>query len=169
MSQYSRFLINPQKQLNFGPVVFSEVRKRTFEIINNGIFDFEFDLYDFSQKQVQEEIIKKYEALLISDENDKKKQPAKPPNKQKNQDLLQIEAYSITPCNGKISPGKSAEISVTFEGKENKWYEVKLGVEIFNRNRKESPEFHFMLIGDSCIPSIENKKLRNIFEEQLVT
>lgn len=48
MCQYSRFLINPQKQLNFGPVIFSEVRKRTFEIINNGIFDFDFDLYDFT-------------------------------------------------------------------------------------------------------------------------
>lgn len=69
------------------------------------------------------------------DENEKKQAP-KQPNK-KNQDVLQIEAYTITPSNGKIAPGKSAEVHVTFEGKENKWYEVKLGVEIFNRNRKD--------------------------------
>lgn len=60
MSQYSRFLVNPQKQLNFGPIVQSEIRKRTFEIINNGIFEFEFDLYDFNNKEIQKELVSKY-------------------------------------------------------------------------------------------------------------
>jgi hypothetical protein len=36
------------------------VRKRTFEIINNGIFEFEFDLYDFNNKEIQKELVSKY-------------------------------------------------------------------------------------------------------------
>ena len=166
LAQFSKFIINPLKQLNFGPIIFSEIRKRTFEIKNTGLFEFNFDLFDYEQKEIHEEILEKYKSILNGEEIIKKKDKGK----KKDNQLLNLDLYSISPSNGILKSGDSIKIEVTFKGKDNNWHEKKLGIELLNRDRNEDKNgIIYMLVGESCVPSIETKRFRNIFEEQVVT
>lgn len=166
-SQYSRFIVNPSKQLNFGPIVFTESRVRTFEITNKGLFDFRFDLFDFTDETVKKELQAEYEELLEDDSKNKKL--AKPVKKTKqNADKLEISVYTIQPASGLIAPGMSSTISVTLKGKDSVWYETLLGLGLSNQSPDDS-NISYSLIGESCVPCIDTQSFRSIFEEQVVT
>ena len=167
LAQFSKFNINPLKQLNFGPIIFSEIRKRIFEIKNTGLFEFNFDLFDYEKKEIHEEILEKYKNILNGEDSLKKKEKN---SKKKDNQILNLDLYSITPSNGTLKSGESIKIEVTFKGKDNNWHEKKLGIELLNRNRQEDKNgLIYMLVGESCVPSIETKRFQNIFEEQIVT
>ena len=168
-SQYSKFIINPSKQLNFGPIRFSETRKRSFEITNNGYFAFNYYFYDYSNVEMRQTILEEFNEML--EEEPKGGKGKNPPKKNKpNSDKLELGEFLIEPANGNVEPGETIVVDVTFNGNGNNWYETQLGVEIFNQNLEnlESGLF-YSLVGESCIPCIDINNFRQIFEEQVVT
>ena len=166
-SQYSRFIINPSAQLNFGPIIFTESRVRTFEVTNKGLFDFRFDLIDFNDKEMRRRIQAEYDEMLEGDSKAKKQQKqAKKPRT--DGDKLELGVYSVQPATGTITPGSTATINVTFKGKDSGWYETQLGLNLSNQS-PEDANMAYTLIGESCVPCIDTQSFRSIFEEQVVT
>jgi hydrocephalus-inducing protein len=53
---YSKFSISPLRNLNFGPMQFSEHATRTFEIRNEGLFDFKYNICDFANEEEKKKI-----------------------------------------------------------------------------------------------------------------
>ena len=52
-SVYSKFSINPFKKINFGPILFSEQKSRSFEIKNDGIFEFNYNIFDYFNEETR--------------------------------------------------------------------------------------------------------------------
>ncbi len=46
---YSKYSINPLKNINFGPMQFNETKTRIFEIKNEDIFEYNFTVFDYSK------------------------------------------------------------------------------------------------------------------------
>jgi hydrocephalus-inducing protein len=67
-SVFSKYSIQPLKNINFGPIQFNESKTRTFEIKNNGQFEFNFQIYDFNNEEFRKELLstqeKEYQAKL---------------------------------------------------------------------------------------------------------
>ena len=76
---YSKFSISPLGNLNFGPLQFSEQATRTFEIRNEGLFDFKYNICDFNNEEekqkIREERQKEMEARLAGDAEEVKEDP----------------------------------------------------------------------------------------------
>jgi hydrocephalus-inducing protein len=48
---YSKYSINPIKNINFGPMQFNENKTRVFEIKNEDIFEFNYTIFDFNNNE----------------------------------------------------------------------------------------------------------------------
>ena len=59
---FSKYSITPLKNINFGPMQYGESITRSFEIRNEGMFDFKFAICDYkdeeAKKRIREEKIK---------------------------------------------------------------------------------------------------------------
>lgn len=47
-SVFSNYSIVPLKNMNFGPIQFNESKTRIFEIKNEGLFEFNFSIFDYA-------------------------------------------------------------------------------------------------------------------------
>lgn len=52
-SVYSKYSINPLKKINFGPILFSEQKSWVFEIKNDGIFEFNYNIFDYFNEETR--------------------------------------------------------------------------------------------------------------------
>lgn len=181
---YSQVSINPMKQINFGPSRFNEENvTRTFEIRNDGLFEFAYTIFDTNdeskRKELKEEQAKVYHEMdiLVVDEKGKKKGKDDKPKKpaatggKKGVDLLalQVGQFTITPSFGSIPPNSAVLVDVKFKPKGNHIYENKLAIDVLNRHPTYFPEgIPYELLAESCIPAINNSNFELIFEEQIV-
>ena len=55
-SVYSKYSMNPQFKINFGPILFNEQKVRNFELKNDGIFDFNFNIFDYLNEETRKQI-----------------------------------------------------------------------------------------------------------------
>ena len=57
-SVFSKYSIIPLKNINFGPIQFNDQKTLTFEIKNNGLFEFNYAIFDYydeeSRKKLEE-------------------------------------------------------------------------------------------------------------------
>lgn len=53
---YSKYSLTPLKNINFGPMMYEESRVRTFEIKNNGLFEFAYEICDFADQEAKARI-----------------------------------------------------------------------------------------------------------------
>jgi len=53
---FSKYSIAPLKNLNFGPMQYGETTTRTFEIRNEGLFDFKYAICDFNNEDEKAKI-----------------------------------------------------------------------------------------------------------------
>ncbi len=187
---YSQFSISPVKGINFGPLQYGEQKSQTFEIKNDGKFDFNFNIYDFADEAAKTEAKaqreKEIEELGKVEEVEPEAKGRKPEKKEKKEEKkaaaktggkggkdidagLKIGQFSISPSSGDIAPGTSALIKVTFDAEAEKFYEKILAIDISNRNYSESPDgLQYQLVGESCVPGINIEDVQSIFEEQMV-
>jgi hydrocephalus-inducing protein len=80
---FSKYSITPLKNINFGPMTYGEQVTRTFEIRNEGLFEFKYALCDFkddeAKKRIKEERQREMEERVKGAEE--KKEEAKDPKK----------------------------------------------------------------------------------------
>ena len=151
---FSKYSLAPLKNINFGPMQYGEQVTRTFQIKNDGLFEFKYALCDYkdedAKKKIREERLKEMEERIRGLEEKKeevkdpkkKPEPAKAPPKKdpKAKDappeggLIEVSQYSITPATGSIPPGSAAIINVTFKAKGAKFYESTLAIDVANRD-----------------------------------
>ena len=156
---YSKYIMNPAKSINFGPIQFSESKSRQFEIKNEGIFDFNYWVFDYMNEESRKEVTDAYQAYLdelgvVIEAKDDGKKGAKKGKKEVKKETkqnkkegkkkegkgrgktgyvdpsLEVEQWRINPWFGNIPPGQSSIIEIKFEGKGQKLYENKLGIDI---------------------------------------
>lgn len=138
---FSKYSITPLKNINFGPMQYAESITRTFEIRNEGQFDFKFAICDYkdeeTKKKIKDERQQEMEERIKGHDEPKeeakggakgaKPAPAKPaPAKGKDAKgkdappeggLIEISQYTISPATGSIPPGNAAIVNVTFKAK----------------------------------------------------
>ena len=56
-SVFSNYSITPLKNMNFGPVQFNETKTRTFEIKNEGHFQFNCCIFDHANEEFRKELL----------------------------------------------------------------------------------------------------------------
>ncbi|KAL9642363.1 hypothetical protein ABK040_007361 [Willaertia magna] len=163
-STFSRYSISPEYGINFGPLSYDKDKIRTFEIVNTGLFDINFNLFDFSKGL---ESLEERSSSRLSQTS--KKKPSTPRNKSKKKigDTLQLGQFSMQPTNGIIAPGGKTVINVTFKGDGAKTFQETLGIDISDRNLEDQPNgIAYYLQGESCVPGILTSNFESIFEEQ---
>jgi len=169
---FSKYSVYPPRNMNFGPLQYGESRNRSFEIKNEGIFDFEFNVFEIIDER--QKILERTRKNTPPKEEsktrrDSKKQPEKKPAKAKEVSSIEISQYTISPSSGVVPRASSAVINVTFNAEGARLYQKTLGIDITNRNPSDHPEgIPYDLAGESCIPGINTSDFDMIFEEQMV-
>jgi len=46
-SVFSKYSVSPHKNINFGPISYFDTKNRTFEIKNEGLFEFNYTIFDY--------------------------------------------------------------------------------------------------------------------------
>jgi hydrocephalus-inducing protein len=136
---YSKYSLAPLKNLNFGPMQYGENVTRSFEIRNEGLFDFDYAICDYNNADEMQKIkdkrkreaeerlngAKKEDVVDPKAAAGKKPDPkAAPPAKAgakggkgeviPDGQIVNVSQYAITPAIGSIAPGSAAVISITF-------------------------------------------------------
>jgi hydrocephalus-inducing protein len=189
---FSKYSLTPLKNINFGPMTFGEQVTRTFEVRNEGLFEFKFALCDYkddeAKKRIKEERLKEMEERIKGSEEKKeevkdpkkKPEPAKAPPKKPDAKggapaaapeggALEVSQYTVSPAIGSIPPGSAAVFNVIFKAKGSQFYETTIALDIANRDPADNPDgIPFELCAESSIPGINTDDLDQIFEEQTV-
>lgn len=82
---FSKYSITPLKNINFGPMQYGEQVNRTFEVRNEGLFEFKFALCDYKdeegKKKIREERQKEMEERIrgLEEKKEEVKDPKKKP------------------------------------------------------------------------------------------
>lgn len=156
LSSFSRYKLNPPNAIAFGAVLYETTSEQTFEIHNDGEFEFSFAVLP---EPIEASCAKEH--ALPADEV---------PN-----GVLRVgeeEVFTIEPQGGRILPKSSACIKASFSAKGHAHYRAVLHILISGRNMTESPSEHYTipyeLVAESCIPGINTSNFESIFEEQAV-
>lgn len=154
---FSKYSVIPIKNINFGPIQFNETKTRTFEIKNEGLFEFNYTLFDYNNEEFRKEMLANLEkdkaarlealnTLPVAGTDPKKGKketkevkkdaPAKKGKggKGEPENQLKIGQWAISPFQGSVPPESSVTIEVVFTGSGQKLYEQKLGLDIQNRD-----------------------------------
>eukprot|EP01022_Parablepharisma_sp_SALTPOND_P020800 TRINITY_DN386_c0_g1_i3.p1 TRINITY_DN386_c0_g1~~TRINITY_DN386_c0_g1_i3.p1 ORF type:complete len:4093 (+),score=589.86 TRINITY_DN386_c0_g1_i3:873-13151(+) len=177
---YSQFSVTPVRGINFGPMQYGESKTMSFEIKNDGKFDFNYIIFDAKNDESRNAVkeLRGKEGGEPDASIEKLKKPEKKEEKKTGKSKgkggdteggLRIGQFTINPSSGDIAAGSSAIIKVTFEAEGAKFYETNLSIDVSGRNFAVSPEgLPYQLIGESCIPGINSEDVQAIFEEQTV-
>ena len=49
---FSKFSISPLNSINFGPLQFNETKTRILEIKNDGLFEFNYTIFDYNNQAI---------------------------------------------------------------------------------------------------------------------
>ncbi|EGZ27382.1 hypothetical protein PHYSODRAFT_470288 [Phytophthora sojae] len=153
-SVFSKFRLQPNRGINFGPHKYSDqAQTKRIEIRNDGEFPFKFRVQGSRPASASE----KQETLMIDT-------PIAP-------STLTLGQFAITPDCGTVDPGVTAGLDVVFQPKDCAVYSETLRIEISGRNTDDAAETGMLLyelVGESCYPGINTTDYESIFEEQTV-
>ena len=138
---------------------FGNEMKRTFEIKNEGQFEFKYAICDFNNEEekakIREERQREMEGRLAEKAEDKeeakggkqqkKPDPKKPAAKGKAEavpdgTVVQVTQFSISPAIGSIAPDSSAVITVTFNAQGAKFFDSTICIDIANKDPTTMPD-----------------------------
>lgn len=133
--------------------------KRTFEIKNEGQFEFKYAICDFNNEEekakIREERQREMEGRLAEKAEEKeeakggkqqkKPDPKKPAAKGKAEavpdgTVVQVTQFSISPAIGSIAPDSSAVITVTFNAQGAKFFDSTICIDIANKDPTAMPD-----------------------------
>ena len=56
-SVFSKYSILPLKNINFGPIQFNDSKTLTFEIKNEGLFEFNYTMFNYSDEEFRKQLL----------------------------------------------------------------------------------------------------------------
>lgn len=176
---FSKYSIYPLGNINFGPLQYGESKTRTFELRNDGIFDYDFTVTELIDERTR--ILEKSKSQSVEEIKDTRKSPGRKPEPAKKQTdkkpvkgkeqvtSVDIGQFHIVPSTGVVHPGSSTVIEVVFNAESSRLYQKTLAIDVAHRDPEDSPKgIPYDLSGESCIPGINTHDLDAIFEEQTV-
>eukprot|EP01062_Namystynia_karyoxenos_P075960 TRINITY_DN7388_c0_g1_i1.p1 TRINITY_DN7388_c0_g1~~TRINITY_DN7388_c0_g1_i1.p1 ORF type:complete len:3850 (+),score=1433.28 TRINITY_DN7388_c0_g1_i1:116-11551(+) len=176
-ARYNRYTIRPpERKLDFGPCLFNDKKKMTFDVTNTGPFEIRYRLYDqTAHKDGPPEAggTPEPDAAAAKGKAAKPAKPAKGAAPPAAAAALQIGAFKIDPAEGAIAPGESAEVTVVLDpaGFPAQPFHEKLGINIEDCDPSEVGAA-LTLDGESCVPGIAADLAAPgssaVFEEQQV-
>jgi Flagellar-associated PapD-like len=174
---FSKYSIHPLRNINFGPLQYGDNRTRTFEIRNEGIFDFDYTITELIDERLRTDKTQRKQSPKEEQKNKAKdalaKKPPVDPKKvvkgKEAQSSIEIGQFTISPSAGTISKANSVVISITFNAEGSKLYQKTIAINISNRDPLDNPlGIPYDLGGESCIPGVNTWDFDMIFEEQTV-
>ena len=174
---FSKYSIHPLRNINFGPLQYGDNRTRSFEIKNEGIFDFDFSITELlderSKMDKTRKMSPKEEAKAKPKDPVPVKKPAIDPKKvpkgKEAQSSIDIGQFTVSPSSGTVSKANSVVVSITFNAEGSKLYQKTIAINISNRDPNDNASgIPYDLAGESCIPGVNTWDFDMIFEEQTV-
>eukprot|EP00605_Chrysophyceae_sp_TOSAG23-4_P000636 GSChrysophyteH1.ASY1.ANO1.717.1 assembled CDS len=150
-ARFNRFRLQPSKGVTFGAVRFdAEAKTKRVELRNESKFDF---TYVICPKSAEVDELDALDAPALAS------------------DPLVVGAFKITPRIGRVSPGETVGIDMTFDPNGCDLARERLRVCISGVDPNDNAAQvlrNFEVTGESCFPAILNKDVDSIFEEQEV-
>ncbi|CAL1528045.1 unnamed protein product [Lymnaea stagnalis] len=173
---YSKFLITPVNDINFGALLINTRKTRTFLIENKGQFDFK---YTITKKETATQANRNIRPNIKGEKSIKAREDSSTPtSKQKRVESIRQDAslskltlgmFTIFPAFGIILPNGSQLITVDCVG-ETQGKEVQdMSIEITDRDPNSyKGGIPYKLVAETCIPGINVDDVGSIFEEHRV-
>ena len=155
---YSSFIINPEKEDNFGPIPINTAANKTLSITNNGSFPFEYEIVTNGESD---------QAIAITSKPSSAKRSQVPKTKgntKKSDKIVQIGNFSFAPFTGIIQPNTTANIDIEFfcsvAGKSTSTALIKIS----DSHPKDQNGVVFKISAESFVPGINTTDYEHIFQ-----
>jgi len=164
-SVFSKYRVLPQKGISFGALTYDQSKSRTFDIVNQGEFEFTFEMACITHS-VSTGVARSRPGTAAARRASQEGMDA---------DIsadgsLKFGNFTVSPATGTVAPnGEKQTITVEFgaEG-EQQFFEV-LGIQISERDPAvDKNGLPYELSSESCVPGILNTDFLQIFEEAAV-
>ncbi|KAJ3260794.1 hypothetical protein HK103_007357 [Boothiomyces macroporosus] len=171
---FSKFLVTPVRDLNFGALVHGTKSTKQFIIENVGEFDFKYSIFKTIARVVDPSDGKRLSAKPNGRSKGVSPPPAAKPvtNKKevvKQTDTINFGAFTVFPTGGVVPAGTKQPITVDFHSEVAGSFEETIGIDVSDRSPLDYNDgMEYQLIGESCIPGINTTDFASIFEEQSV-
>ena len=164
-SVFSKFRILPQKGIGFGALTYDTQKTRTFDIINQGEFEFDFKIECVTGRVINDK--------RPGTSSGKRNSQMDPEFKGEEVDGgIKVGNFLVKPATGTVAAhGEKETITVEFSAEGAASFFEVLGVQVSERDpRSDVPDQGtlYELSGESCIPGIINSDFLSIFEEAAV-
>ncbi|KAJ3270503.1 hypothetical protein HDV01_007759 [Terramyces sp. JEL0728] len=171
---FSKSLVTPVRDLNFGALVHGTKSTKQFIIENIGEFDFKYSIFKTIARVVDPSESKRLSAKPSGRSRALSPPPAAKPinNKKelvKQTDTINFGAFTVFPTSGVVAAGTKQSITVDFHSEIPGGYEETIGIDVSDRSPLDYNDgMEYQLIGESCVPGINTTDFASIFEEQSV-
>jgi hydrocephalus-inducing protein len=159
-SVFSKYRVLPQKGISFGALTYDTQKTRTFDIVNQGEFDFSFE-------------IKCITSLVRSRPGTSMGRPSLESREEGEATPdggIKFGSFTVTPASGSVQPnGEKQTVTVLFEAAGQAIFSEVLGIQVSERDPAADPNgMAYEVSGESCVPGILVADFLQIFEEAAV-
>ncbi len=162
-SVFSKFRVLPAHGTDFGPLETGTRVEKQVEIYNDGVFDFEYQIFESGTEGVTplQEVFPEPTVHDAKGKGDGKASGA-------STEELELGAFKLTGVTGVVPAGDKVVVTIEFKADDIKEYGRTLEIDICQRDKLQSRRILYELMGEGCSPGIITNDFSAIFEEQTV-
>ncbi|CAB1432186.1 unnamed protein product [Pleuronectes platessa] len=161
-SVFSRYMITPMRDINFGPLAYGCKKTLSFTIENNGIFETRYSICTDSSLTVKPVVPEKKENVpgRLKVRNESSQKDLTPV-----QNRLTLGVFSVSPCVGILQPESQQVVTVDCAADQLGNWSQGLLIDVSDRDPSDQPEgIPYRLLANVCKPDIV-LDMASIFEE----
>uniref|UniRef100_H2XZ27 Hydin adenylate kinase-like domain-containing protein n=1 Tax=Ciona intestinalis TaxID=7719 RepID=H2XZ27_CIOIN len=174
-SLFTKYVIFPSTDINFGPMVINTKKTRTFTIENKGEFDFKYTIV----KMIREAPNVRPRPMVLGGRRAKSRDGSSSTRGGRaasirqdmgsNQTRLLVGTFTVYPGFGTILPGGVQNITVDNVAENTGKSEEFLSIDISDRDPVDNASgIPYRLLAEGCVPSINTGDITSIFEEHRI-
>eukprot|EP00884_Botryococcus_braunii_P008669 jgi/Botrbrau1/17803/Bobra.0127s0052.1 len=167
---FSKFSIQPSREINFGPTIAgTSAGSKKIQVANLG--EFPFTLRVSNPDLTTESVPANPHPPAVSAKGSSANKTGKTGGQQPSPpaSTLVVGAFTISPCLVSVQPGESVCLAVTFQASGSQCYKSQLAIDISGSPPGGNKDVqHYDLLGESCIPSLDGERPDLIFEEHKI-
>ncbi|XP_073785286.1 hydrocephalus-inducing protein homolog isoform X1 [Danio rerio] len=173
---FSKYIISPSNDINFGPMVHGSRKKQTLTVENKGNFEMRFTIRLCKNASVPAQ-----RRGVVNKKPSKDSYGAKPSSASELRLNVQTEAglstqvnltcgvFTLFPCFGILAPGAQQVVNVDCKADSVGSWEECLAIDITDRDPSDNPDgIPYKLVAEVCVPGIASTDIASIFEEHRI-